>query len=117
MGGTPCLVPPVPVEAAEGTYKSVLQSLDLASLSPAERVQKLKETARDDWISKLTPGIPLAPIATDVKNVDFFMPGMPDKLISPPGCEWCPRLMIGDCEMDVSPNTLPLWKFVAPAHT
>ncbi|KAK7696693.1 hypothetical protein SLS64_014310 [Diaporthe eres] len=101
MGGTPALIPRLPIEVAEGTYASVLEKLGIADDSPAERVRKLKETGRADWVTKLGPGLALSPVADkDENRAPFYQAGVPDEDITPPG--WCPRIMLGDCEMDSS---------------
>lgn len=101
MGGTPALIPRLPIEVAEDTYASVLEKLGITDDSPAERVRKLKETDRADWVTKLGPGLALSPVADkDENKAPFYQAGVPEEDITPPG--WCPRIMLGDCEMDVS---------------
>lgn len=103
MGGTPSLIPRLPIEVAESTYNSVLQKLGIADLPPAERIKRLKVTDRADWVAKLGPGLALSPVADkDERQPTFYQPGAPENAISPAGGKWCPRIMLGDCEMDVS---------------
>lgn len=103
MGGTPALIPRLPNEVAEGTYAAVLGKLGIADSTPEERIKRLIETSRQDWVTKLGPGLALSPVATqDEKKAPFYQVGAPEEDTSPPGSEWCPRIMLGDCEMDVS---------------
>lgn len=103
MGGTPALIPRLPAEVAEGTYASVLEKLGITGGSPEERIRKLKDTGRQDWVTKLGPGLALSPVADeDEKTAPFYQAGVPEDAVSVPGSEWCPRIMLGDCEMDVS---------------
>lgn len=103
MGGTPALIPRLPNEVAESTYASVLEKLGIADDAPEERIRRLIETGRQDWVAKLGPGLALSPVASrDEKKAPFYQIGVPDQDTSPPGSDWCPRIMLGDCEMDVS---------------
>lgn len=103
MGGTPTLIPRLPIEVAESTYVSVLEKLGIFEDSSEERIRKLKQTDREDWITKLGPGLALTPVADkDEKTAPFYQIGTPENTVSPPGSDWCRRIMLGDCEMDVS---------------
>lgn len=103
MGGTPTLIPRLPIHVAESTYGSVLEKLGIADDSPEERIRKLKETDRADWVTKLGPGLALSPVEDKYeKKAPYFQVGIPEEEISSPGSDWCPRIMFGDCEMDVS---------------
>lgn len=103
MGGTPTLIPRLPIEVAQSTYSSVLEKLGISDASSEERVRKLKQTGREDWITKLGPGLALSPVADkDEKTAPFYQVGVPENTVSPPGSELCRRIMLGDCEMDVS---------------
>lgn len=103
MGGTPALIPRLPIEVAESTYASVLEKLGITDDSPAERIRKLRETDRTDWVTKLGPGLALSPVADkDDKKAPFYQANVSEEDITPPGSHWCPRIMLGDCEMDVS---------------
>lgn len=106
MGGTPSLIPRLPHEMAESTYASVLQKLGIDDLPPEDRFKKLKETDRADWVTKLGPGLALSPV-TDKgdKKPPFYQVDVPEDAASPPGSKWCPRIILGDCEMDVSSNS------------
>lgn len=103
MGGTLSLTPCLPCEVAESTYASVLQKLGIDDLPPEERIKRLKVINRGDWVTKLRPGLPLSPVAARSENKPpFHQVGVPEDAISYPGNDWCPRIMLGDCEMDVS---------------
>lgn len=103
MGGTPTLIPRLPSEVAESTYTSVLEKLGISDAPSEERIRKLKQTAREDWITKLGPGLALSPIADkDEGTAPFYQVGVPENTVSSPGSDWCRRIMLGDCEMDVS---------------
>lgn len=103
MGGTPSLIPRLPTEVAESTYASVLEKLGIADESPDERIRRLKETNRTDWVTKLGPALALSPIVDkDEGTAPFYQTGVPDNGVKPPGSDWCRRVMLGDCEMDVS---------------
>lgn len=106
MGGTPALIPRLPLEVAEGTYATVLQKLGISELPPTERIEKLKQMDRECWVTKLGPGLPLSPVADkDENQPPFYQAGGPENAINQPGSDWCPRIMMGDCEMDVSSDS------------
>lgn len=103
MGGTPTLIPRLPSEVAESTYSSVLEKLGISDASSEERIRRLKQTVREDWITKLGPGLALSPIADkDEGAAPFYQVSVPANAVSAPGSDWCRRIMLGDCEMDVS---------------
>lgn len=105
MGGTPSLIPRLPLEVAGSTYASVLQKLGIDDLPTEQRIEKLKNTDREDWVKKLGPGLALSPVADEHENKPaFYEVGLPEDESSPPGSKWCTRIMLGDCEMDVSLN-------------
>lgn len=106
MGGTPSFIPRVPQEVAEATYGSVVDKLGLAELSVPERIERLKITDRVDWVTKLSPGLALSPVTDEnEKKPPFYQVYGLEGETSPPGSDWCPRIMLGDCEMDVSANS------------
>lgn len=103
MGGTPTLIPRLPSEVAESTYASVLEKLGISDASSEERIRRLKQTGREDWNTKLGPGLALSPVADeDEKTAPFYQVGLPENTVSSTGSDWCRRIMLGDCEMDVS---------------
>lgn len=106
MGGTPSLIPRLPHEVAESTYASVLQKLGIDDLPTEQRIERLLKTDREDWVKKLGPGLALSPVADEHEyKPPFYQAGVPEDASSPPGGKWCNRIMLGDCEMDVSFNT------------
>lgn len=98
------MIPRLPHEVAENTYESVLDKLGLAGLAAPERVERLKNTDREDWVTKLGPGLALGPVADKNENDPPFyqFDTLEEGEAGPPGSDWCPRIMLGDCEMDVS---------------
>lgn len=103
MGGTQALVPPLPLEVAESAYDTVLTKLNMEGLAAAERVDKLKSAGRAEWLS-LGRGIPLSPtVDTSMENKPVDTPAH-----EAAGSAWCPRIMMGDCALDVSFASLVL---------
>lgn len=106
MGGTPSLIPRLPHEVAESSYASVLQKLGIDGLPTEQRIERLKKTDREDWVKKLGPGFALSPVADEHENKPpFYRADVPEDMSSPPGSKWCTRIMLGDCEIDVSFKT------------
>ena len=116
MGGTALLMKPLPPFVADFAYKSVLQKLDIdGSLTSREQLDKLMSISTEDILAKVTPDVPLFPIIDgDVitSPAEFSPFESPSKLPkSWPGVEWCKRVMLGDCQFDVSPGCAWLSNF------
>jgi hypothetical protein len=106
-GGATLLFAPLPLEAAESSYKAITSALGLADKSPSDRIHALLSLPQDDLWQKLPPGAPLLP------TVDGeIVPGHPDFVtvssledsakFSMPGRKWCEALMIGESKLDAN---------------
>ena len=107
MGGTSLLMKPLPPFVAEPTYQAVLSNLGIdASLSPQDQLEKLLSTSSDDILSKIGSDVPLLPVLDgDVitSSPNFKQFESPSELRGIlPGARWCRRVMLGDCQHDVS---------------
>lgn len=107
MSGSTLLKGPSPLAVADGNYQEALKVLDLDSLAPQERLQKLvsmdgqqlRSTLFEHGVAPLV-SIPLVdgdlcPVGVDFKSVM-------DGSLSLPGRKWCESVLLGDCAFDVS---------------
>jgi hypothetical protein len=106
-GGAVLLFAPFSLEAAEASYKTIVQALGLTDKSPKERIQALLSIPQDDLWQNVPMGAPLLP-TIDGETV----PGHPDfvtissledsaKFLMP-GRKWCESLMIGESKLDAN---------------
>ena len=100
-----------PLELLEKFYGMTLSSLGLSSVPRAEQIQQLLTVPSEDFTTKLGRSIAVAPVV-DGENIpkaaSFDI--VNDKASfrrAFPGVGYCKRLMIGDCEMDVSHIQIP----------
>ena len=100
-----------PLELLEKFYGMTLNSLGLSSVPQADQMQKLLTVSAEDLTTKLSRSIAVAPVVDGDKipeAASFHI--VNDKASfrrAFPGVGYCKRLMIGDCEMDVSHNQMP----------
>jgi carboxylesterase type B len=105
MSGTPIMLKPLPLVAAEASYAKIMKELGLEDASVEERIEKLKIVTPDEQVEKTPMTVPLTPYLDG-----DIIPGMAtfanlastdDTLeTSVPGHQWCEGLMIGDCQHD-----------------
>ncbi|OQE14124.1 hypothetical protein PENSTE_c038G09434 [Penicillium steckii] len=103
MGGTNLLMPPLAPQVANSVYDQIVDRLGLSELSPSERVKSITQTPIYRLMSIVRPTDALRPVIDSlgwVKRHSYAetyrgMSGMP-------GRSWCPEILIGDCQMDVS---------------
>lgn len=111
MSGSALMLKPLPLPVSEFVYASVVKALDLENLSGPERVKYILEVPIKDLLEKIPPTMPLIPVV----DGDIF-PGVPtfsqisnkaeDPMYPVPGKHWCEYLMIGDCQFDISRQSL-----------
>jgi hypothetical protein len=106
MGGTNLLMPPLPDQVTELTYKTIIDRLGLGALSPSERVKALVQMESGAILSAVRPGDALLPslggsLGLKAYSYADIYQGMAGAL-DLPGRSWCERFMIGDCQFDVS---------------
>ena len=109
MSGTSLLLKPLPTFVADYSYVSVLESLGIENLSPADRIKALKGMEIDSFYSKVSPAVPLMPVIdNDIipGTVDFSQISTKGSNTSLPGKTWCEDILIGDCKFDVSQRVL-----------
>jgi hypothetical protein len=95
-----------PLQLLEKFYSMTLSGLGLSDVPRAEQVQKLLTVPMEDFTTKLGRSIAVAPVVDGHKIPEAAsFDTINDKARFQgafPGVEYCKRLMIGDCEMDVS---------------
>ncbi|KAH4057476.1 hypothetical protein HBI24_137270 [Parastagonospora nodorum] len=107
-GGAVLLFAPLPLEAAEASYNTIVKALGLSDKSPEERIQALLSIPQDDLWQKVPMGAPLLPTIDGGVTV----PGSPDfvtissledsERFPMPGRKWCESLMIGESKLDAN---------------
>jgi len=105
ISGTTLLMKPLPPFVAEFAYASVLESLGIKDLSPADRIKALIIMQFDLLYSKVSPAVPLMPVVDNdliPGTVDFSQISTTGSDALLPGKTWCQDLLIGDCKFDVS---------------
>ncbi|KAL4865049.1 hypothetical protein BDV12DRAFT_200513 [Aspergillus spectabilis] len=106
MGGTSSLIPPLPEEVTEASYKAIVGRLGLGALPTSERVKALVEMDAQELFSAIGPSGPLLPSIGGVVGskshtyADIYQG--PSGPLDLPGRQWCDAIMIGDCQMDAS---------------
>jgi hypothetical protein len=106
MSGTNLLMKPLSPLVSEATYKAVVEALALEGLSPAERIDALKNLPAQEILTNLPPNLSFLPslggeLDLPVDNYEAIYKGESKNKIHT-GKSWCAQIMIGDCQMDVS---------------
>lgn len=93
-------------ELAETSYSSVLGVLGATDLSPKEQLQKVLDTPSEEIVERVGRKFPMAPLIDGESiPVQTTFNSLSDeaqiaKLL--PGLRHCKRLLVGDCQLDVS---------------
>lgn len=107
MSGSTLLMGPSPQARAETSYQKAVKALDLESLSPEERIQKL--VSMDGQLLRTTllqrgvgsqVSVPL--VDGEICPVEVDFESVMNGSLSLPGRQWCESVMMGDCAFDVS---------------
>lgn len=104
MSGSFLQTPPPSDEEHDRNYVEATEALGLTHATPEERIKALLEQPAQDIVSQLPSSILTAarvdeelvqpkPSFADVDNPGSFVPQ---------GKLWCPHLMVGNAQMDVS---------------
>lgn len=108
MSGTNLLMQPLPGHVAEVTYKTLVTRLGLASLSASDRVNALVQMDSQKLLQVISPNDALLPATGGELGLkphtyaDIHQGGSGPLVL--PGQKWCEAIMVGDCQMDVSPH-------------
>jgi carboxylesterase type B len=101
------LMQPLPLGVAEIGYGMVVKTLGLDSLPPAEQVKELLRIPQDEFEAKVrdvhapymawadgdvVPSVPTFSAIADPEGLKKVYPGV----------QWCPKMWMGSCSMDVS---------------
>lgn len=107
MSGSTLLMGPSPQARAEAGYQKAIKALDLESLGPEERVQKL--VSMDGQLLRTTlfqhgvgPQVSVPLVDGDICPVEVDFKSVIDGSLGLPGKHWCDSVMMGDCAFDVS---------------
>lgn len=106
-GGAVLLMPPVPLEVAEASYQTVIETFGLSDKSQEERVKTLLSLPPDDLWQKLPVGTRFPPVVdgeTVSGPVSFTSISSREdgKMFSMPGRKWCEALMVGESQLDAN---------------
>lgn len=105
MSGT-TLLRPRRTERVHGAFKSLVSDLGLGDLQPEVQVQKIVETAKDPAIAHLGRKFGLGPVVDGdlvpcpTTHAELAKHSKAAQLF--PGMRHCRRILMGDCQMDVS---------------
>jgi hypothetical protein len=86
------------------TYQTVLEKLEISSISPKERLAGILTTPVEDILAKIPPGLPLHPVIDGIliTSVPTFSDIVNKNTLTIPGKHWCKGLLIGDNQLDVN---------------
>jgi carboxylesterase type B len=106
MSGSTLLKGPAPMASADVNYQKASKVLDLDSLTPQERVQKLVSMDGQQLRATLlehglAPMVALPLVDGDICPVDVDFKTVMDGSLNLPGRQWCESVLLGDCEFDV----------------
>ncbi|QGA13143.1 hypothetical protein EYB26_000790 [Talaromyces marneffei] len=106
MSGTNLLLKPLPSLVNEITYKRVCEALGLEGLTPAKRIDALKNLPAEKTLKALPPNLPFLPsmggdLDLPVDDYESIYKGESRNGVHP-AKSWCEQIMIGDCQMDGS---------------
>ena len=112
MGGTSIVMKPLPAHAAEATYGTVLQKLDIdPNLAPADQLKRIMEAPAQKVLTSIGPDVPLLPVVDgDILPfaANFSTWSAADNSDKIAGTKWCRRVMLGDSQFDVSEHRFHL---------
>jgi hypothetical protein len=85
------------------TYQTVLEKLEINSMSPEERLAAILTMPVEDILTKIPPGLPLHPVIDRVlvSSVPTFSDIIDKNTPTMPGKHWCKGFLIGDNQLDV----------------
>lgn len=104
MSGSFLQTPPPSDEEHDRNYLEAMEALGLANATPEERIKALLERPAQDIVSQLPSSILTVPrvdeelVQPRPSFADIDNPGS----FVPQGKLWCPHLMVGNAQMDVS---------------
>lgn len=107
MSGSTLLKGPAPLAVAEAVYEKVSKVLDLDSLTPQERVQKLVSMDGQQLRATLlqsgfAPQVAMPLVDGDICPIGVDFKAVMDGTLDLPGRHWCEGVLLGDCAFDVS---------------
>lgn len=95
-----------PLEASAASYQSVAKALGVADLPTKEKLQRIIETPIEPFMASVGRKFPLGPLVDGetIPTVTTYkaLGNSEEFLTLFPGLKHCNRLMMGDCQMDVS---------------
>jgi len=106
MSGSTLLMGPAPLDFAEASYQKALRALDLESLAPKERLEKLvgmdAYQLRDALTQQgVTQEVSRPLVDGDLCPTSVNFKSVMDGSLELPGMQWCESLLLGDCAFDV----------------
>jgi len=94
------------VNQADASYNSVMEVFGAKELSPKEQIRTLLDATREDYSVKIGRRFPIGPLVDGIKIpalTSYKALADPDETINLfPGLRQCKRILMGDCQMDVS---------------
>lgn len=104
MGGSGMLQPLSSLEHVEANYDRAIEALGLTSLGEEDKVRRLIEMDGHELREKLFAAGVGPKLVVDGDICPSFVEYNPfvDGSLQMPGRQWCERLLIGDCQFDVS---------------
>lgn len=110
MGGSSLLLKPLPPPIQEHSYSIILQALGLDSMSAKDRIKGLLEKPIEAFLTRVPPTVPMSPsldgdIVPGVLTFAQLSGTAVQSNVPIPGVRWCGRLLSGDCQLDVNPDS------------
>lgn len=104
-GGTALMSPPIPLNAAESAYQTVVETLGLAGKSPGERIKSLVSIPAEHLWQKVPQSAFIWPaidteIITGTPTFNTISSKQDRPAFPMPGRKWCKALMLGDSQLD-----------------
>lgn len=107
MSGSPFLMKSHTAPVYEYMYDKVLRALDIKAQSAYEELQALLEIPFDDLLTKILPSTTMMPVVgSSTLDPKLGLLDWKEGLTELPGLDWCKRIMIGDCKLDVRHMTV-----------
>ncbi|CAG5147345.1 uncharacterized protein ALTATR162_LOCUS2023 [Alternaria atra] len=101
MSGTPLMLKPLSLSAAETSYNTIMQALGLEHASMQERIQHLLSMSPEKLVEKIPMNIPLVPyIDGDMISEAPTFAQLSSGTLQSLKSSWCEELLIGSCAHD-----------------
>jgi carboxylesterase type B len=102
MSGSTLLMGPAPLEFGEASYQKAVGALDLESLTPKERLEKLVGMDAYQLVQQVSRPL----VDGDLCPTSVNFQGVMEGSLELAGKQWCESVLLGDCAFDVGDSAL-----------